>query len=326
MENRFIFLFLIFIVSSCQAQSSSEIRTYIERYKQIALEQEHLYGIPASITLAQGILESGAGKSALTRKSNNHFGIKKNGGWTGPVFYAWDDDPQQSPFRCYSSPEESFRDHSKFLKDNSRYNSLFNISPYNYRAWAIGLQNAGYATSPTYAKGLIGYIDAYRLYAINGGVKLKGGKTITIVRTITREEIVQRKDIQMDEEEESEEEETMNRAMQRFVTDINDVRCAILYPGESLSSIATKYGIEKSKLLEYNEVTDEKSFKEGDIVFVERKKRRFEGPHYETYRVREGETLYQISQMFGIRLASLCKMNKVSIFDTLDEGKELRLK
>ena len=141
---------------SCYAQSSSDIQSYITQYRQIALEQERRYGIPASITLAQGILESGAGKSMLTRNANNHFGVKAFGGWTGEVFLAWDDERQKSRFRKYSSAMESFRDHALFLRNNSRYRSLFANSVYDYRAWAIGLQRAGYATAGNYAKALIG--------------------------------------------------------------------------------------------------------------------------------------------------------------------------
>ena len=194
-----VILFLEFwVICNTFAQSSSDITSYILQFKQIALDQEREFGIPAPITLAQGILESGAGKSGLTRKSNNHFGIKKGTGWNGPLCYAWDDDPQKSPFRVYSSAAESYRDHSMFLKNNSRYRSLFSKSVYDYRGWANGLQRAGYATSPTYAKALIGYIDSYKLYAINGGVKLRPGKTVTITRTITRAELITRKDIQME--------------------------------------------------------------------------------------------------------------------------------
>ena len=138
------------------AQSSADIRAYIDQYRNIALDHEQRYGIPASITLAQGILESGAGKSGLTRASNNHFCIKKGNGWTGPTYAAWDDEPQKSSFRVYASAEESFNDHALLLSRASRYKSLFEKSVYDYRGWAIGLQRAGYATSPTYAQALIG--------------------------------------------------------------------------------------------------------------------------------------------------------------------------
>ena len=317
-------LFFIAICSLSQivnAQSSSDIQTYIQQYKQLAINQEREFGIPAPITLAQGILESGAGKSGLTRRSNNHFGIKKGIGWNGPLCYAWDDDPQKSPFRVYSSAAESYRDHSIFLKNNSRYKSLFSKSVYDYRGWANGLQRAGYATSSTYAKALIGYIDSYRLYAINGGVKLRPGKTVTI----TRAELITRKDIQMEETEESEEQEEFERIIRKYVVEINGVRCTILYPGESLSSIAMKYDVPQAKLLEYNETTSKDDIKEGDIVFLGMKKKKYEGAQ-DFYRAKEGESLYAVSQKFGIRLASLTKMNKKGSFESLSEGEKLKLK
>ena len=321
---------IIIIIVSCSckllfAQSSTEIQGYITQYKQIALDQEREFGIPASITLAQGILESAAGKSGLTQKSNNHFGIKKGTNWNGPLCYAWDDDPQKSPFRVYPSAAESYRDHSLFLKNNDRYRSLFSISIYDYRGWANGLQRAGYATSPTYAKALIGYIDAYKLHAINGGVKLRPGKTVTITRTITREELVTRKDIQMEESEVSEEQESFENTIRKFVVEINGVRCTIIYPGETLSSIAIKYDISKRDLLLFNESTSEDDFQEGDIVFLGKKKKKYEGA-LDYYRATEGETLYSVSQKFGIRLSNLSKMNQIASFSTLSEGKKLRLK
>lgn len=321
----FVSLFLFCWLLDINAQSTSDILLYIERYKAVALEQEREFGVPAPITLAQGILESGAGKSGLTRKSNNHFGIKKGNDWNGPLCYAWDDDPQKSPFRVYSSAAESYKDHSLFLKSNGRYRSLFSKSVYDYRGWANGLQKAGYATSPTYAKALIGYIDTYKLYAINGGVKLRPGKTVTIVRTITREELVGRKDLQLEEMEESEEQESIENTIRKFMVEINGVRCTILYPGETLSSIAMKYDIPKRDLLLFNETTSENDFQEGDVVFLSKKKKKYEGAQ-DFYRATEGESLYTISQRFGVRLANLTKMNHKNSFSLLSDGEKLRLK
>ena len=306
------------------AQSSGDIQSYISKFKNVALEQERMYGIPASITLAQGILESGAGKSMLTRNANNHFGVKAFGGWTGPIYLAWDDEKQKSRFRSYSSAMESYRDHSLFLKNNSRYNSLFTKSVYDYRAWAIGLQKAGYATSGTYAKALIGLVDAYRLYAINGGVKLKAGKTVTITKVITSEIPVDL-DCQMDESEESKEEKEVKDIIKRFVVEINDVRCTILYPGESLASISQKYDIPQYKILEFNEISDESSLNEGDIVYLQKKKKKYTGIQ-DYYRVKDDDTLYGISQQFGIMMSSLARMNNKDMFSRLQEGERLMLK
>ena len=327
MRKMFMFLFFSLMGCSCiiLAQSSSDIQAYISKYKQIALEQERNYGIPAPITLAQGILESGAGKSELTRNSNNHFGIKALGGWSGRIYLAWDDETEKSRFRCYDSAEESFKDHSEFLKNNSRYRDLFTKSVYDYRGWANGLQRAGYATATNYATALIGYIDAYQLYTVNGGVKLRSGKTITITKTITKEELVELKELQLDDSEISEEQASVTNTIQKYVVEINEIRCTILYPGETLSSIAMKYDIPKTKLLEFNETTSEEDLKEGDIIFLDKKRAKYEGAQ-DYYRVKEGDNLYSIAQQFGIKLASLTKMNHKNLFSDLSVGEKLRLK
>ena len=325
-ERMLLILILLVSAVSSKAQSSADILNYINTYKNIALDQEKQFGIPATITLAQGILESGAGRSGLTKNANNHFGIKAFGGWTGPIYQAWDDEPNKSRFRVYSSAAESFRDHSLFLKNNSRYRSLFSKSVYDYRGWAIGLQKAGYATATTYAMALIGFIDSYRLYDINGGVKLRAGKTVVITRKATATQKA-RFDVscQASDDELSEEEEAVANAVKRYVVDINDVRCTILYPGMTLSSISMKYDIPKEKLLEFNEVASEKDIHEGDIVFIAKKKSKYTGAQ-DYYRVRQGDTLYGISQNFGIKYANLAKMNNKDIFSQLKEGEKIKLK
>ncbi|WP_455663870.1 glucosaminidase domain-containing protein [Phocaeicola sp.] len=326
MVRLFIVILLFYgLPAGVCAQSFSDIQLYIAKYKSIALEQEKEFGIPASITLAQGILESGAGMSMLTRNTNNYFGIKAYGGWTGKIYYAWDDEREKSPFRIYDSAEDSFRDHALFLKNNSRYKTLFTKSVYDYRGWAHGLQRAEYATAGNYAKALIGYIDAYKLYAVNGGVKLNPGKIVTIVKYVNQEQPVFGADCQIDESEETEEEKTVVSALKHFVVEINEVRCTILYPGETLSSISQKYDIPKYKILEYNEVADEKDLKESDIIFLEKKRTKYQGAQ-DYYRVKVGDTLYGVSQQFGIRLANLAKMNDKGFFSTLKEGEELILK
>lgn len=317
---------LFFSSMTVFAQSSADILSYINKYKDIALDQEKQYGIPATITLAQGILESGAGRSGLTRNANNHFGIKAFGGWTGPIYQAWDDEPNKSRFRVYSNAAESFRDHSLFLKNNSRYRSLFSKSVYDYRGWAIGLQKAGYATATTYAMALIGFIDSYKLYNLNGGVKLRAGKTVVITRKATAtQKATFDASCQADDDELSEEEEAVANAVKRYVVDINDVRCTIMYPGMTLSSISMKYDIPKEKLLEYNEVASEKDIHEGDIVFIAKKKNKYTGAQ-DFYRVKKGDTLYGISQEFGIKYANLAKMNNKDIFSQLKEGEKIQLK
>ena len=324
MKKSILFFLLLQYVYLGYAQTSADILAYISQYKQVALEQEEKYGIPASITLAQGILESGAGKSMLTVNANNHFGIKAGNSWEGSVYLAWDDEINKSRFRKYSSANESFDDHAKVLR-GSRYSFLFAKSIYDYRAWAYGLQKAGYATAPNYAKALIGYIDAYKLYSINGGVKLKPGKTITITKYITKEQPVFDADCLIEDEVQTEEEEFIKKTINKYVVEINDVRCTLLYPGESITSISMKYDIPKKKILEYNEVVTEANIKEGDIVFLEKKKTKYNGSR-DYYNVKEGDTLYGISQQFGIRLSNLARINNIDLFTKLKVGRRLRLK
>ena len=250
--------------------------------------------------------------------------MKALGGWNGGVYKAWDDEPQKSSFRVYASAAESFRDHSLVLKNSSRYRSLFSKSIYDYRGWAIGLQRAGYATAKNYAAALIGFIDTYRLYAINGGVKLRAGKTVIVRQTVNNAPTFDA-DCQMDDEEQSEEEQTVTQAVTRYVVEINDISCTILYPGTTLSSIAMQYDIPKDKLLEFNEVVVEEELHEGDIVFLDKKKKKYEGAkdfHY----AKEGETLYSVSQEYGIKVANLAKMNRMDISEKLYEGTKLILK
>ena len=289
------------------------------------MQHEKEYGIPASITLAQGILESGAGTSSLTRASNNHFGIKAGNGWTGRAHLAWDDETVKSRFRCYNSPEESFKDHAKLLSTSKYYRNLFKINIYDYRGWAYGLKKAGYATSPTYAQALIGLIDHYKLYSINGGAKLRPGKTVIITTYKDVAEPVFEDDDIISDDEITEEEATVVEAMNRYVTEINDIHCTIIQPGEDLASISRKYDIAPSDLMNYNELATENQAKEGDIIFLDKKKKKYTGPQ-DVYIAKGGESLYDISQSFGIQLKQLAKLNNMSEYILLDKGTRLYLK
>ena len=157
-----IFALLAFATLSSKAQGNIN-DIYIAQYWNMAVEQMQKYRIPASITLAQGIIETSAGRSMLCTKANNHFGIKCSNGWTGPYMLANDDRPNEK-FRAYKSARESYEDHSKFLTQNPRYFFLFKLNPKDYRGWAYGLKSAGYATNPRYADMLIGLIEDYQLY------------------------------------------------------------------------------------------------------------------------------------------------------------------
>jgi len=149
--------------------SADNVRNYIQTFSEVAKKNMRDHGIPASITLAQGILESGAGKGRLCLEANNHFGIKCHTGWTGPSI-THDDDALQECFRKYNDPADSYRDHSLFLTSRSRYASLFKLNKDDYQGWARGLKVAGYATDPKYPDKLIGLIERYELYTYDNEV------------------------------------------------------------------------------------------------------------------------------------------------------------
>ena len=326
---RFLYAFILCLAATvAQAQSSAQIRAYIAQYQHIAVDHEQRYHIPAAITMAQGILESGAGLSGLTRKANNHFGIKCGRGWKGEVYKAKDDEPGLSSFRMYSSAEASYEDHARLLMTNKVYAPLFQYSVYDYRNWAYGLKRCGYATAPNYAESLIGFIDAYQLYNLTGGKKLRGGsnRKVVVKKVVKQVPIFEdEKNVVMDDNEASSEQVMVEEVVQKYKVSVNDVRCTILYPGETLADISKKYSVSTEELLEYNETNQAGNFKTGDVVYLDKKKKKYKGA-LEFYRVKEGDTLYSISQQFGIQLAKLAKLNGKDQFSRVKEGEKIKLK
>lgn len=195
------------------ASYSEIVAIYIENYSPLAKEEMIQYGIPASITLAQGILESGAGRAELSRKSNNHFGIKCHKGWTGERVYH-DDDELQECFRKYKDPKYSYRDHSLFLSQRSRYESLFSYKKDDYKSWAKGLRKAGYATDPKYPQKLINIIEKYKLYTFD-------------------EEVLGKKSKRKDKKE-------------------TKLKTYIVEKGDTLYSISRKFDVSVASIKEYN--------------------------------------------------------------------------
>ena len=293
------FLLLILVFTSCSVQKSAvpsrekdAYSAYIAQYCDLAVDQMKKYGIPASITLAQGLLESDAGRSTLATKCNNHFGIKCHSDWKGRKTYH-DDDARQECFRCYKSAEESFRDHSQFLVDGARYRSLFKLGATDYKGWAKGLKAAGYATSPTYATKLIEIIERYGLDRYdkkNGsGGRLKSGQ-------LPHQPLL-----------------------------VNNLRCVRLREGETLKDVAREYGMTLSLLRRFNEVNRKFTPASGTLIYLERKKSRADREH-RTYVVKKGDSLWSISQQFGIKVASLGKRNKIGDDNPLVTGMTLMLR
>ena len=267
-----VFLCLVGVASF--AQNNDHI-AYINLYKDIAIEQMNRYHIPASITLAQGLLESGAGRSELAQKSNNHFGIKCHS-WDGSRTYH-DDDEIGECFRVYKSARDSYEDHSIFLATSSRYAFLFKFAQTDYENWARGLKRAGYATSPTYADKLIEIIERYDLDRFD---------YIYSERT--------------------------NRNLGPHTPYIaNDIVYVIARQGDTMLSIAEEFGIPKRKLLSYNDLPRKYVPVKGDIIYLHRKHRKAQKPNTQ-HIVGDGESMYMISQKYGVRLNRLYRMNKVT--------------
>ncbi len=277
---------------------------YIDRYSDLAIEHMERYKIPASITLAQGILESGAGMSDLARRSNNHFGIKCHRGWTGPKVYAADDSPNDC-FRKYDRVEDSYQDHSEFLINGGRYSALFALSVTDYKGWARGLQKSGYATDRAYANKLIKLIEDYELYRFDDKKYRRG------VSRIERE--AQR----------VEETAQVTWTHQPYIT--HSLVYVIAVNGDSFGSIAEEFGFSEKDLLKFNEVPEDFPLSEGDIVYFQKKKSRADKPYYE-HTVQVGESMYSISQKYGIQLRNLYRLNKKSYEYIPEEGDVLKLR
>ena len=258
------------------------------------------YHIPASITLAQGLFESGAGRSELARKGNNHFGIKCNG-WTGRRIYH-DDDERNECFRSYDNAYESYEDHSKFLTGSQRYRSLFQLKITDYKGWAKGLKAAGYATNPQYAQKLIDLIQLYKLYRFDSAKDY---------------------DKFMAEHTKS----SVDGASQHVIKFFNKNYYVIARRGDTFKSIADEIDISYRKLAKYNERDKRDTLEEGEIIWLKKKQTKapkdYKGRlHY----VRNGESMYGIAQKYGIRLKNLYKMNHLSPDHQIRIGEALKLR
>ena len=265
------------------AQKNAVYQRYIDEYKEVTIDQMRRYHIPASITLAQALFESGAGQSYLATRANNHFGIKVGMGWDGP-YVLRDDDRKDERFRKYKNVSESYEDHSRFLQQN-RYRSLFDLNPLDYKAWARGLKACGYATSPTYAHRLITIIETYELNDLDEdrfGLKKK------------------KKYVEPD----------YTAYMRHSVIQVNGKQCVVVRAGDTWDSLAKELKISKKKLLHLNEVDEDFVPPVGTNIFLEKKAKKADVKYKDTWhKVKQGESMYTICQFYGIQLAALYKMN-----------------
>lgn len=293
-------IILLALPISAQMKWNRQYQTYINQYKDLAIEQMKRYHIPASITLAQGLFESRAGQSEFALRSNNHFGIKCHG-WSGKTVYH-DDDATNECFRAYDNVFDSFEDHSKFLAKSSRYKRLFALKETDYRGWAYGLKECGYATNPQYAIKLIQIIELYKLYqydtvrsydrfmAERAGHDKPAGPSQRLhpIRIYNKNYYLQARE------------------------------------GDTFRSIGEEVGISYRALACYNERDKRDVLHQGDIIYLKKKRRKADKayknrPHV----VKTGESMYSISQLYGIRLKSLYKKNhlpedyQICVGDTL---------
>ena len=269
---------------------------YIEQYEWLAVTEMHRSGVPASITMAQAVLESNWGRSRLAVKGNNHFGIKCHGKWDKKIYE--DDDKKNECFRKYSLVIESFRDHSDFLSMRGRYESLFNLRPDDYKSWAKGLKKAGYATNPQYPKLLIRLIEENEFFRLD---------------KISREEMAST--LPGDHP-------NLPRIYIKKYT-VNKRLCVDLTEGIDMVRLAKELELKCKTLYKYNDLTPAKRLVAGDRIFIQPKRTSAKTSYH---RVEEGETLWRISQQYGIKLKSLYKRNGVPFGSEIQQGERIKLK
>lgn len=298
-----VFVLLASRAAFGQMKWNANHQAYINQYYQLAVREMHSYGIPASITLAQGIFESGAGQSELARKGNNHFGIKCHG-WTGRTVYH-DDDAAQECFRAYNSVLESYEDHSKFLANSQRYRRLFALGKTDYKGWARGLKECGYATNPQYADKLIQLIELYQLHQYDNSPlhapALPQSATANGVR---------------------QPQPTGTHSLYIY----NDNVYLRARQGETFKTLAKETGISYKKLARYNELDKNTVLREGDVIYLNKKKTKADHA-FKNYMhtISPGESMYSIAQSYGIRLKSLYSKNHLPADYRPRVGDQLRV-
>jgi LysM repeat protein len=277
MKFRILLIFGFLFYKNAVSQTIT-VKQYIDTFKNIAMREMLEYKIPASITLAQGLLESGSGNSRLAKQGNNHFGIKCKKDWTGCTILE-DDDALQECFRCYAKAEDSYKDHSRFLKDNKRYAALFLLDISDYKSWAKGLLSAGYATNQKYADLLISTIERNKLMQYDSMV-LSGYNPYN----------------------------TQIPANIDLV--YNKVPSTVVQQNETIDKIANVNNKTINKIIKYNDLNFHTNIEPGDVLYLKPKKRKASVSNHE---VKEGETMWEISQKYAIRISSLYKKNLMDI-------------
>jgi len=307
-------LFVIVCFMDAFGQQKITTEQYISQYKIIAMEKMREYKIPASITLAQGILESGSGNSKLARHANNHFGIKCHTGWKGRSYYM-DDDEKNECFRAYKDPDESFKDHSLFLTQRPRYTFLFDLDIMDYKAWAKGLSKAGYATNPRYPELLIRIIEEYKLHQYDE-LAMKKGK-------LPKEQLVEEDHHFVPADTSSFTFEGYS-VMGRKVYVNNNRKFIFALSNDNISDLAHEFALYSWQIVKYNELAKHDSLVAGQMIYLEKKRRKAADEKY--HEVQVGESMYSISQRYGVRLKVLHRKNNIPIGVQPAAGTKVKLR
>ena len=279
----FYFVVLLALSNTSLGQDKKfTTQEYIDKYKNLAIIEMRRTGIPASITLAQGILESSNGNSQLAREANNHFGIKCKKDWGGKIMLLDDDKPQEC-FRVYEKPEESYYDHSEFISTSKRYAFLFKLDPKDYKGWANGLKEAGYATNPHYPELLISSIETYHLNLFDEPRPIDSTNALVSLNAVRFADST--KDFEF-----------------------NGLPACIIKHGDSLEAIAARHNISPALLRKYNDLCDWDKPEPGTLLYLKQKAKTGTQSYYV---VHNGEGMYMISQMFRIQLKQLYKKNRM---------------
>jgi len=312
---RTVLLFTACILLGTFGFSQERISTeeYIELYEGIAVKKMKEYNIPASITLAQGILESGSGNSRLAVKAKNHFGIKCHKEWTGKTFHM-DDDAKNECFRKYNKVEDSYRDHSLFLTQRGRYSFLFDYDIKDYKKWAHGLKKAGYATNPKYPQLLIRIIEKYDLAQYDSG---KAGKKKKHDKNANLSEIAAPVTASLIKA-------GISSSGRQLYTN-NGKKLILAKENDTYYDIAQEFTIYSWQLYSYNDVDKKHTLKPGELVYLVKKKRKAD-KKYKIHIVLEGESMQMISQTYGIKLSRLYSMNDLPEGIQVSTGTKLRIR
>ncbi len=303
-RHLYLLICLILISYPGISQRQETVSSYIDRYKDTAKRHMVEYGIPASIKLAQAIIESGFGNSELAVNANNHFGIKCHG-WQHATYYK-DDDKRNECFRSYLSPVHSFEDHSEFLTTRQRYSFLFDLDPLDYKGWARGLREAGYATNPRYPQLLIRVIEEHELYRFDQ--KVMKGDRIAAGSPRLKDDHKRR---------------PVDIFKEREIKVNNRIKYVYARQGDTPESIAEEMEMWAWQIYRYNELKEGTVFGEGDIVYLQPKRRRGEEDYHI---VREGETMYDISQLYGVQLQHLYNRNNMEPGSDVKPGQKVVLR